>query len=102
MEACTEVVALVKARLRGPKTPDWRLVLTGWLIGLVALVMLLLSVTGLGTGPGGFSPLRSILFVWVLILVFAGAWSLLLRGLPWPSPLRRSPENTPTPPRKGK
>jgi hypothetical protein len=75
--------------LRDPRDIDWRLVLAGWLIGLFALVLLLLSVTGNGTGPAGLAALRSILWVWAAILIFAAAWYLLLRGLPWPSPLRR-------------
>lgn len=80
-------------RRRVPQEVDWRLVLFGWLIGLGALVLLLLSVTGQGTGPAGFPALRSVLWVWVLILVFAAAWLVLLRGLPWPSPLRRRSQN---------
>ena len=75
--------------LRDPRDTDWRTVLLGWLIGLAALVLLLLSVTGSGTGPAGIAELRNILWVWAAIILFAAAWYILLRGLPWPSPFRR-------------
>lgn len=78
--------------LRDPRDVDWRLVLVGWLIGLFALVLLLLSVTGNGAGPGGLVALRSILWVWAAIVIFAAAWYMLLRGLPWPSPGRKARE----------
>lgn len=68
------------------------MVLVGWLVGLAALVLLLLSVTGNGTGPAGVIPMHNVLWVWVLITLFAAAWVLLLRGLPWPAPLRHAEE----------